>query len=117
MRLLSKICKAQYIVPASYILQPELIHLGKPRYRGGFADVNDGEYLESVVAIKQLRTNEGDFDKAFKVSFIDLAYRRRSSYSPSRCVERQSLGGTCPMKTSCLCWEYLWMQSSAVSEF
>ena len=91
--------------------------MGKPRYRGGFADVNDGEYLERVVAIKQLRTNEGDFDNAFKVPLIDLAYRRRSSYSPSRCVERSSLGSTCPMKTSCLCWEYLWMQSSAVSAF
>ena len=78
MRLLSKICKAQYIVPASYILQPDLIHVGKPRYRGGFADVNDGEYLGRVVAIKQLRTNEGNFDKAFKVSLIDLVYRRLS---------------------------------------
>ena len=76
MRLLSKICKAQYIIPGSYILRPELIHVGKLRYRGGFADVNDGEYLEHVVAIKQLRTNEGDFDKAFKVYLIDLVYPR-----------------------------------------
>ena len=52
--------------------------MGKPRYRGGFADVNDGEYLGRVVAIKQLRTNEGSFDKAFKVSLIDLVYRRLS---------------------------------------
>lgn len=50
--------------------------MGKLRYRGGFADVNDGEYLEHVVAIKQLRTNEGDFDKAFKVYLIDLVYPR-----------------------------------------
>ena len=78
MRLLSKICKAQYIVPAWYILQPELIHVGKPRYRGGFADVSDGEYLERIVAIKQLRTNEGDSDKTFKVSLIALAHPCRS---------------------------------------
>ena len=73
-RLLSKICKAHNIVPASYVLQPELVRVGKPHYRGGFADVNDGEYLEHLVAIKQLRTNEGDFDKAFKASLINLVY-------------------------------------------
>ncbi|KAF9778166.1 kinase-like domain-containing protein [Thelephora terrestris] len=65
LRLLSKICEAHSIVPASYIRQQELICMGTVRYRGGFADVRDGEYLGRHVAIKSLR-NEGDSPKSFK---------------------------------------------------
>ena len=83
-------------MPASYVLQLELIRAGKPRYRGGFADVNDGEYLERAVAIKQLRTNEGDLDKAFKVSLIDLVYCHRSLQSPSTSSDRASIPGAAP---------------------
>ncbi|KAF9645203.1 kinase-like protein [Thelephora ganbajun] len=66
--LVSKICKACTIIPASYVLRQELIHVGRFHYRGGSADVCNGEYLGFPVAIKRLRINEGDpgFDRIFK---------------------------------------------------
>ena len=67
LRLLSKICKAQRIIPASYILQQESIRIGSVRDRGGCSEVSDGEYLGCTVAIKDLKTNRGDFDRIFKV--------------------------------------------------
>ena len=67
LRLLSKICKAQRIIPASYILQSEFIHVGSVQDRGGFSEVSDGEYQGFTVAIKDLNTNRGDFDRVFKV--------------------------------------------------
>jgi hypothetical protein len=77
LRLLSKICKARRIVPASYILQQELIRVGRVYCRGGFADVCDGEYLGSSVAIKRLRM-EGDSDRVFKVLAASLVHPRCS---------------------------------------
>lgn len=71
LRLLSKICKAHAIIPNSYIIQQDLIRVGKVRYHGGFADVSDGEYLGQPVAVKRLKMNEGDSDKIFKVPLID----------------------------------------------
>ena len=72
LRLLSKICKGQSIIPASYVLQPEFIHVGRVRYRGGFADVSEGEYLGCPIAVKRLRVNEGDSDHAFKVASVNF---------------------------------------------
>ena len=43
LQLLSKICKTQRIIPTSYILQEEFIHVGSIRDRGGFSEVSDGE--------------------------------------------------------------------------
>lgn len=60
-----------------YILPLELVCVGRVRCGGGFADVSDGEYLGRPVAIKRLRTSEGDYDKAFKVPLVNLVYRRR----------------------------------------
>lgn len=70
LRLLSKICKAHKIIPASYILQQELTRIGRVHYHGGFADVSDGEYSGLSVAIKSLKMNEGDPDRIFKVPSI-----------------------------------------------
>ena len=69
-RLLYKVCKARGMLPASYVAQPELIHVGELGWgAGGFADVSKGEYQGRPVAIKHLRIRTGDeFDKIFKVS-------------------------------------------------
>lgn len=67
LRLLSKICKSQKIIPASYNFQSELLRIGGVQDCGGFSQVSDGEYLGCTVAIKDLKTSEGDFDKIFKV--------------------------------------------------
>ena len=77
LRLLSKICKAQRIMPASYNLCSELIRVGNIQDRGGYSEVSDGIYLGFAVAIKDLKTKKDDFDKMFKVGSINLA--------PSRC--------------------------------
>ena len=71
LRLLSKICKAHRIIPSSYTLQQELIHVGRVYYYGGFADVSNGKYSGLTVAIKRLKMNEGDSDRIFKVSTFD----------------------------------------------
>ena len=68
-RLLYKICKACKILPASYVIQPELTHVGEFGWSGGFADVSKGKYRERPVAIKHLRVGANDeFNKIFKVS-------------------------------------------------
>jgi len=65
LHLLSKICKACEMLPASYILQQEPTRVDNIRCYGGFADVSEGEYLGRRVAIKSLRF--GTKDKIFKV--------------------------------------------------
>ena len=100
--LLSKICKAHGNIPASYVLQWQLIRAGEIRYRGGSADVRVGTYMGSSVAIKYLKMNEEDFDRMFKVP--DPTSPITVAQSPaSGCVERSSAGNTCPIRTSCLC--------------
>ena len=86
-RLLSKVCKAHRILPASYLLQLELIRMGRVRGRGGFAEVSDGDYSGFPVAIKRLRTNEGDSGGAFKVRSVDLACYRCSVFTQRLCRE------------------------------
>ncbi|KAF9651759.1 kinase-like protein [Thelephora ganbajun] len=66
LRLLSKICKAQRIIPASYVLQGRSIRVRRAHGRGGFADVSNGKYLGCPVAIKRLRMHEGDSDRIFR---------------------------------------------------
>ena len=57
------------MLPASYILQQELIRVGNVHSFGGFADVGEGEYLGRRVAIKHLRIATKDAPKnVFKVS-------------------------------------------------
>jgi len=65
--LLSKICKARSILPSSYLLKQKFIYVGRVHYHGGFAEVSNGGYLGSAVAIKSLKTNEEDSDRIFKV--------------------------------------------------
>ena len=57
------------MLPASYVVQPELTHIGEFGWSGGFADVSKGEYRGRTVAIKHLRVKtRDDFDRVFKVS-------------------------------------------------
>ena len=74
LRLLSKICKAQRVIPPSYLLQKELIYIGSVLDRGGFSDVSNGEYQGYTVAIKDLKTNKDDPDKTFKACFVDSVH-------------------------------------------
>ena len=85
--LLSKICKAHSIVPASYVLQQDSIHIGRVRYHSGSADVSDGEYLGLPVAIKRLRMNEGESGGIFKVPLISPVHYRRSAVAQRFCRE------------------------------
>lgn len=71
LRLLSKICKAQRIIPTSYILQSEFIRVRSVRDVGGFSQVSDGEYLGCAVAIKDLKMKQDDFDVLFKVCLFN----------------------------------------------
>lgn len=77
LRLLSKICKTQRIIPTSYILQKEFIRVGSIQDRGGFSEVSDGEYLGCTVAIKDLKTRKDDFDRIFKVCSTNDPRSRR----------------------------------------
>ncbi|KAF9787044.1 kinase-like domain-containing protein [Thelephora terrestris] len=63
--LLSKICKARSILPASYILREE-VHIGRHHYSSGHADVFEGIYLGSSVAVKRLQVNRGGYARDFK---------------------------------------------------
>ena len=85
--LLSKICKARTIIPASYVLQQDSIRIGGVRYYGGSADVSDGEYSGLPVAIKRLKTNEGDSDRVFKVPLTDIAHYCCSAFTQRLCRE------------------------------
>ena len=67
LRLIRRICEARGIVPSSYTLRGDHIHVGEVQYHGGFSDVSDGEYQGCAVAIKHLKTNKGGSDRIFKV--------------------------------------------------
>ena len=88
--LLSKICKPNGIVPTSYVLQEELIRVGRLHHRGGPADVSEGEYLGfpgGPVAIKCLKMNEGDSDRTFKVPLINFTCYYCSTSTKRLCRE------------------------------
>ena len=111
--LLSKICKARGIIPAPYILRPELIRVGSICSHSRFAYVCNGEYSGCPVAIKHiqaasLKMNKGESDRTFKVCLIDHIYYHCSTLclSPSGYVERSLVGNICPIRTSCPCWGF-----------
>ena len=58
------------MLPTSYVVQPELTHVGKIGWQGGFGDVSKGEHRGRPVAVKHLRitADSDEFDKIFKVS-------------------------------------------------
>ena len=115
--LLSKICKVHGTVPASYVLQQEHIHIKEICCHGRLADVSDGEYLGSPVAIKRLKVNKEGSDRVFKAPSANLACAIVAQLPPSGCVKRSSVGNTCPTRTSCPCWEYLCPEIHVVSAF
>jgi len=58
--------------------------VGNLRFYGGFADVNEGEYLGRHVAIKSLRIGEKDGSgKIFKVLNFSPTYHPTVTYFPS----------------------------------
>lgn len=72
LRLIRKVSKTQMTVPSSYVLQEECIHTGEDRFEGGSGVVSDGRYQGRTVAIKRLKTSEGDFEKIFKVFSMNV---------------------------------------------
>jgi len=103
LRLISKISKAHGTIPSSYTLQQEFIRVGKVHRHGGFADVSGGEYLGRPVAIKCLKMNEGESDRAFRVRLVNPVAIVIVHISPSDYAERSSIGNICPIRTSYLC--------------
>lgn len=87
LRLLLKICKTHGIIPSSYILRRELIHVGRGYCKGGFAVVSNGEYSGRPVAIKDLETDKGSRDATFKVPSINLAHYCCSDFNQWLCRE------------------------------
>ena len=85
LRLLSKIRKAQEIIPSSYILQEEFLHVRDVQDRGGFSEVRNGEYFGRAVAIKELKPNRVGFNKNFKVCLIHLTQRHHSNFNQRFC--------------------------------
>ena len=117
-RLIRKISKAQKILPSSYILQGH-VNIESVYFFGGSADVSKGEYQGRTVAVKCLRTSEGDSNSIFKVSFINLANLRITvaQLSPRGCVERSYLGKTYPTQTFCPFLEFLFHRTRIPSAF
>jgi hypothetical protein len=71
LHLLYKVCKGCQLLPTSYILQREPVHVGDIHRFGRFADVGEGEYLGRRVAIKYLRFGTKDaLNKIFKVLWL-----------------------------------------------
>ena len=108
LRLISKICKAHGIIPASYLLQREFVRIGKIHCHGGFADVSEGEYFGCLVAIKRLKMNEREPDRVFRVrlfGLVAIVILQTFIYhiSPSDYVVRSSTGNIYPIRTSYLC--------------
>lgn len=111
LRLLSKICKAQEIIPSSYILQEEFLHVRDVQDRGGFSEVRNGEYLGRAVAIKELKPNRAGFNKNFKVYLIHLAHYHTQLLT-SGFVEKLLVGNIYPTPTSCPFWEFVCQEES-----
>lgn len=67
--MLCKLCGVCQLLPAECVLGDELVEAGIQIGSGGFADVWQGTYKGTQVAIKRLRVRErDDFTKVYKVS-------------------------------------------------
>ena len=70
---LCKLCGSRQLLPTDCVLGEELVETRTQIGCGGFADVFQGTYRGTQVAIKRLRVNEkGDLTKLHKVSGINL---------------------------------------------
>ena len=87
-------CSAHRILPASYTLKQEPVPVGTERCRGRFADVSNGEYLGSRVAIKRLNMDGEDTCKKFKVIITNSTHYHHSAITQRLCRE-------------IICWKYL----------
>lgn len=73
LRVLCKLCGLSQLLPTGCVLGLELVETGIQIGRGGFADVWQGAYRGTKVAIKQLHVHgKEDFTKIYKVSNLAL---------------------------------------------
>jgi len=73
LRVLCKLCGLSQLLPTGCVLGHELVETETRIGRGGFADVWQGTYRGTQVAIKQLHVHEkDDFTKIYKVSDLAL---------------------------------------------
>jgi len=73
LHVLCRLCGLSQLLPIECVLGHELIETGIQIGRGGFADVWQGTYRGTKVAIKQLHVYEKeDFTKIYKVSDLAL---------------------------------------------
>jgi len=71
--VLCRLCGLSQLLPTECVLGHELVETGIQIGRGGFADVWQGTYRGTQVAIKQLHVHEKDeFTKIYKVSDLAL---------------------------------------------
>ena len=87
MRFIRKISKARSIIPSSCVVQDEHIQVKVVRHDGVIAEVSEGEYQGTPVAIKRFKVNDGDSDKAFKVHSINRAHHPYSVFTQRFCRE------------------------------
>jgi hypothetical protein len=86
-RLIRKISKALGIIPSSYTVQEEYIHVGNIHYDGRFTELCEGEYQGRTVAIKRLKVDDRDPRKTFKVWSFNLANHPYSGFAQRLCRE------------------------------
>ena len=73
LRALCKLCGLSKLLPTGCVLGHELVETGRQIGRGGFADVWQGTYRGTQVAIKQLHVHgRVDFTKIYKASDLAL---------------------------------------------
>ena len=118
------------IIPASHILQQELIRVGRVHYHGGFAEVSNGEYLGRPVAIKSLKIGDGDSNRAFRVPLINfLACHHYLAFTQRLCREiigwkylfhpniSPLLGVSVSTDPHCFCILSEWMSNGNVMQY
>ena len=73
LQMLCKLCGLSQLLPTECVLGHELVETGTQIGRGGFADVWQGTYRGTQVAIKQLYVHQkDDFTKIYRVSCLPL---------------------------------------------
>ena len=84
--LLSKICKARAII-TSYLLNADLILVGMVCYRGGFADVSNGDYSGCPVPSSDHQAPQNGFRQGFQGSLDGPSAPPLLSFTQGSCRE------------------------------
>ena len=92
-------------LPDSMVIKDEINFsaLSQPPKSGGFADIRQGHYKGTTVAVKKLKLGEGDnFDKVRRVSGekVFAVGCNDAEVAPSNFVRRLSFGTRYPTRTS-----------------